>query len=61
MRADDLRTRMIEYVMQRDGVNKERATAIVGSLGPGDLIRIEMELADRRPVAHSHDYDPFAR
>lgn len=56
---DDLRERMIARVMHRDRLSKSAAIAIVNSIHPNELIRLEMETCDRNGPVFTAEYNPF--
>jgi DNA-binding GntR family transcriptional regulator len=58
---DDLRDRLIDRVMVRDGVTKQAATQIVNRLQPHDLVQLEMEVRDHDQPTFTSDYDPYGR
>ena len=58
---DELRDRLIDRVMTRDGMTKHDATRTINALRPHDLIRLEMETREHEQPAFTSDYNPFAR
>jgi hypothetical protein len=58
---DDIREKLVEIVMTRDRLPRDRALRVIQVMNPADLTFLEMEAIDLRRPAFTADYDPFAR
>jgi hypothetical protein len=56
----ELHNQLIAHIARRDRVTTERAKAILATLSPPDLIRLELEARPSRPRFEA-EYDPYSR
>lgn len=58
---DELHERLVAQAMKRDRLSKDVAQRVVNGLTPSELVRLELETADRAAPSFTADYDPYAR